>query len=320
MTQEEPATDLEGAQRDPRPSARWPGLGPWLAVGALALLLVIGVVIGRALPLTASSPAKPQASNANSAASPVETDPNWIKCESDDTDIALEGCTAVIASGKETPANLAVAYNNRAYVYDQRKQYDLALPDYNQALALNPNYPEALNGRGHVYYDKFQTDLAVADFTKAIQLDPQEADNFDGRANAYLDLHKPDLAIADANQAISLSPDFAQAYGTRGSVYMMLQDYVRAAPDFEQAIKLKPDYAEAISNRGSVDFAQVDYAQAIVWFNKALAADPHYALALHNRASAKTELGDAAGAAADEAAARAINPSVGIGSQVTPPS
>jgi len=72
-------------------------------------------------------------------------------------DIQIEGCTAVIESGKETPKILIIAYNNRGNAYTAKGEYERAVQDYDQSIKLNPNYARAFNNRGVAYQKKVTT-------------------------------------------------------------------------------------------------------------------------------------------------------------------
>ena len=48
-------------------------------------------------------------------------------------------------------------------------------------------------------------DLAIADFNNAIALDPVEADAFRGRSEAYRELGQTALAQQDMNQSMKLN-------------------------------------------------------------------------------------------------------------------
>ncbi|MGH6907325.1 MAG: tetratricopeptide repeat protein [Aestuariivirga sp.] len=100
---------------------------------------------------------------------------NWADCKSPTPDLRIQGCTAIIDAGTDTAGNLGVAYNNRGNAYSNKNEYDLAIADYDKAIALNPEYAEAYNNRGNAYYRKGKYDRAIADYDKAIALNPEDA-------------------------------------------------------------------------------------------------------------------------------------------------
>src|SRR6267378_1977540 len=70
----------------------------------------------------------------------------WTWCVNDakaSADLQISGCTTVIQSGRETTRNIAIAFNNRGNAYHDKKEYDRAIADYDQAVKLDPNYARA---------------------------------------------------------------------------------------------------------------------------------------------------------------------------------
>ena len=68
------------------------------------------------------------------------------------------------------------------------------------------------NDRGVDNEEQGQTELAIADYDEAIALDPQAAEAFYTSGNAFCDLGDYDRAIADYDEAIALDPQAAEAY------------------------------------------------------------------------------------------------------------
>lgn len=69
-------------------------------------------------------------------------DENVALCNTSRTpELALRGCTALIDSGQETPANRAVFYFARGERYRDRGEYDRAIRDFDQAIKLKPDIP-----------------------------------------------------------------------------------------------------------------------------------------------------------------------------------
>ncbi|MBU1156684.1 MAG: tetratricopeptide repeat protein [Proteobacteria bacterium] len=79
-----------------------------------------------------------------------------------------------IASKQLTPANLAVAYNNRGSARDDLGRTKAALADYNQAILTDPSYAEAYYNRSYTYEKLKQWDKALADGAKAAELQPND--------------------------------------------------------------------------------------------------------------------------------------------------
>jgi len=201
---------------------------------------------------------------------------NLARCNAEgiDLDLKIAGCTAVIQSGQLNDTNLSIAFNNRGIAYYNKKDYDRAIQDYDQAIRLNPSFADAFNNRGNAYYYKKDYDRAIQDYTEAIRLNPSFALAFNNRGNAYRDKQDDDRAIQDYDQAIRLNPSDAGMFYNRGNAYRDKQDYDRAIQDYDQAIRLNPSFADAFNNRGYTYFYLDKFAAAQSDFTTAFAASP----------------------------------------------
>ena len=81
-----------------------------------------------------------------SAADPNQ-EGNWTRCLNTDPDLAVAGCTAVIAAGQGPTGKLAEAFFKRGVAYGRKGQDDRAIEDFDQAIKLNPNLAVAFLGR-----------------------------------------------------------------------------------------------------------------------------------------------------------------------------
>ena len=122
--------------------------------------IILAVLLASALPGEATAQTLPQA---------------WAWCRDHDPDTLIRGCSAIIRSGRETPENLARAYFNRGRAWSDRGEYARAMQDFDEAIKLDPNYPDALNSRALAWRGLGQDARAMADFDLAIKLDPEYA-------------------------------------------------------------------------------------------------------------------------------------------------
>lgn len=82
-------------------------------------------------------------------------------------DKAIESYTRSI----ELEPNYPESYNNRAFTYIAKKEFDPALEDLNRAIELNPDYKNALMNRaGILNYHKNNKQAAIADYEKILSL------------------------------------------------------------------------------------------------------------------------------------------------------
>ena len=156
-----------------------------------------GLVIGLLLALLAPP----------EAAADMENDET--RCESNDLDISISGCTALINSGQMTRTDLSAAYTMRATSYERKSLYDQAIADSNKAIALDANGANYLV-RGIAYLGKRFFDQAIADETKAIALVTvisEKAEAYEMRGAAFELKNQSDKAVADYRASLKLEPN-----------------------------------------------------------------------------------------------------------------
>jgi tetratricopeptide (TPR) repeat protein len=103
------------------------------------------------------------------------------------------------------------AYTNRGVAYYELGEFDRALADYDQAVALDPGDANALFGRAYTYYSLGRNDEAIADFDQALALDPSYVQAYSGRASAacLADPPRTQPALADILTLIQMEPHWA---------------------------------------------------------------------------------------------------------------
>jgi tetratricopeptide (TPR) repeat protein len=103
----------------------------------------------------------------------------------------------------------AMAWNNRCYYRAIAGQLDAALVDCNRSLELQPGIGATLDSRGFTYLKMKKFDLAIADYDAAIAKDAKQAGWLYGRSVARRGKHDAAGAAADLAAATKLEPGVA---------------------------------------------------------------------------------------------------------------
>src|SRR6185295_11781895 len=69
-------------------------------------------------------------------------------------DQQVSGCTVAIQSGRWSGKDLVWAFQDRARAYYDKRDYDHAIADYDQAIKLDPKNAHAFTRRGLAHYRK----------------------------------------------------------------------------------------------------------------------------------------------------------------------
>ncbi|MDR0447732.1 MAG: tetratricopeptide repeat protein [Treponema sp.] len=183
--------------------------------------------------------------------------------------------------------------------YFNDRSYDRALTEYNKALGLRPNYPEALFSRGRVYQIRGDLNRALNDFDRTINLKKDSPAVYNYRGSIFSQRGDHIRALGDYTQALYIKRDYGDALYNRGYSYRILGQYDRAIEDYSRLIQLEPHNASAYNQRGTALYYKGNDEGAIRDFSEAIRLKPNYALAWHNRGTAHRMAGNTAASNAD---------------------
>jgi tetratricopeptide (TPR) repeat protein len=175
-------------------------------------------------------------------------------------------------------------FNLRGANYLQKRAYDKAIGDCDQAIRLDPHFAAAYNNRGSAYLQKRDFDKAIVDFEHAIQLDPKDARVHMNCGTAYMGKRNYDKAIAAYDQGVLLDPKDARIRMNRGTAYLRKLDYEKAISDYDHAIQLAPKDARVRTNRGTAHMRRREYHKSISDYERAIQLNPREAKAYRNLA------------------------------------
>ena len=125
--------------------------------------------------------------------------------------------------------------------YLMRGRADLALQEYNAALAINPACTMAHNNRSVIFslYGMFDKALEAAD--KAVAAEPKNFLAYMNRGNALTGLGRHKEALAAYDKAVGLYPGAAAAHLFRANALLNLGRYEEACKSADKAVSLWPD-------------------------------------------------------------------------------
>ena len=90
-------------------------------------------------------------------------------------------------------------------------QHDKAVADLSQAIEINPRYAQAFGARARSYLKLQQAELALPDADRAVSLEPIETGFMVTRGLAYESLGRTADAIADYRRVLALKPSMQAA-------------------------------------------------------------------------------------------------------------
>lgn len=123
-------------------------------------------------------------------------------CLSDESDRRIEGCSRLIETPSLDPAARSLAYAMRAYAYSVKGTFDLALPDYDNAIKLDPGSAMALNNRAWALFKLRRAGEGMADVERSLALAPESPHAYDTRAHIHQNMGEHESALSDYERAM----------------------------------------------------------------------------------------------------------------------
>ncbi|MBS0380490.1 MAG: aspartyl protease family protein [Proteobacteria bacterium] len=241
----------------------------------------------------------------------------------------------------------AAAFARRGNASASRHDYQHAIADLTRACQQEPTNPEFLRERGMAYLENRQADLALKDFESAIALRPEDPDARLARASLRLSRNAPAADVAaDLEVADRVLPKQHPARLTMGGMFAAIGDFSTSVSQYDQwidshdsndiamgealngrcltralwgrelqqalsdcnsALKLSKRDPGFLDSRGLVYLRLEQYEKAIADYDAALAQDQRIAWSLYGRGIARLRKGQTAQGESDMAAAQAID-------------
>jgi len=175
----------------------------------------------------------------------------------------------------------------RAQVHLRAKEYDSAIADCRQAVALDPAdafarkwFAESLNFRGISFKRQRDFERALADYSEAIDLNPTNAGIIGNRAMAYFGQGNEEKGFADLEAAIVAEPD--REVGWNNLAWHLATTPDERFRDPARALPLATRSCEAtayadpgrLSTLAAAYAAKGEFGEAVRWVEQALERVP----------------------------------------------
>ena len=153
-------------------------------------------------------------------------------------------------------------------------QTDQANEHYRHVLEKHPDYAEAHNNLGLALAEAGHFRPALEHYQAALKTKADSADVQNNFGMALAGLGRPDEAIPHYAEALRIDPENARAHNNWGSALAAKGQFSEAIGEYEQALQLEPDFAAALVNLGTSLAATGNLPAAIERFEKALRLAP----------------------------------------------
>ena len=171
-------------------------------------------------------------------------------------------------------------YYDRALFYkNQKNDYLKALNDYNEAIKLSPLNLTFLYGRALLYKNNLKKkDKANEDYLNMLKIDSTNINAINGIGLIYKEEGNFDLAIKQFSKGIELATNnkaAAYCYGNRADIYEIQKQFNEALEDYNKAVELDSENSHRYYDRALFNQNnKKDYPNALIDFNLSLKMEP----------------------------------------------
>ena len=184
------------------------------------------------------------------------------------------------AIAAETPEE-AIARGDEAY---SKRQYDIALYEYVDALKLNGGDTETLNKVGDIHYTLKDYDSAAGAYNASIQLEGENQHALLGLGLIQLRTRRYDQAKSNLSKSLQMgeNPELWLAHNGLGTIADIEGDYTTAIEHYRNALRLNPNSAQVLNNLGYSEYLSGNWHRAMMHFFQSVNSDINFDRAWYN--------------------------------------
>lgn len=151
--------------------------------------------------------------------------------------------------GSQDPVFWALVWELVGTEYVKQKDFQKALPAFQQAIRLLPDFPNAWFGLGFTYENLEKDPEAAKAYEEAVRLKPDDALIWYNLSLTYGRLRLLDQAFHAYEQAVALKPDNCDAQFRLGGLYALKGERAKVIDTYKQLKTFGCDQAEEFFRR-----------------------------------------------------------------------
>ncbi|MBI4551254.1 MAG: tetratricopeptide repeat protein [Candidatus Latescibacteria bacterium] len=203
---------------------------------------------------------------------------------------------AVVLLSKATTKDpkTALFHTGLGDAYAKRKVWDLAINEYNKALELDPNSPNAATVHyqiGLLHFESRRFEEAVEAYRKATTLNPNSTDAWYQLGYIYWIAKQYANAVGPLMKSTELQPNHFESNLYLAQALNKTRRLSDSVPYFEKAASLNPKSLESQEGLGDGLLAKGEYPKAAVAYQHAVDLDPNNAELLYKLGWTQSQAG-----------------------------
>lgn len=155
-------------------------------------------------------------------------------------------------------------HNEGLWLYESGRP-EKAIEQFDQALALQPDSPEALHNKGMALEKIGLLEDALVCYKMVLQKNNGLAPTHNNIGNVLREVGSPHLAIQHFENALLIDPHYAEAHSNFGWTLQGIHQYAKAITCYEKALALNPNLVAARFNLGLCQLTLGDFKNG--WVN-----------------------------------------------------
>ena len=178
-----------------------------------------------------------------------------------------------------------VAQNSLGVVRLDQGRIEEAIPEFREALRINPAYTLAHTNLGNALLRQDKTEEAISQFREALRIDHTHVDTLDTLNNlgtALLQQGRTEEASAQFREALRLDPTHLDTLNNIGNALLHQGRVEEAIAQFREALRINPTDPDILNNLGNSLLHHGQTDEAIARFREALRLNPSSQLFHYN--------------------------------------